>query len=96
MTRLEAIIYAIGKLDGTPQSGLTNEVELHDCHECFANGYLISRVNIGKPDIYLEKRNREGELESIIYVNRNVVDTHTAAVLIEQAYSMYLKRHKNE
>ena len=96
MTRLEAIIYAIGKLDGEPMCGMTNEISLHDCHECFEEGYLVERINIRRESIYLTKVNNEGGSDAIMYVNRSHMNVHEVAVLIDNAYGMHSKRHKNK
>ena len=98
MTRLEAIIYAIGRLDEMPKEGVTSMVQLSDCHPCFEKGYQISRVNMFKNNnIYLDKADPgAGVDETLMYLDRDAFDIHEAAVLIDNAYGTYLKRHKNE
>lgn len=100
MTRLEAIIYAIGKLDGMPNDDIRTVVQLSDCHSCFEKGYRISRINVFKRNcIYLIKGEPDEEClngETLMYLNRDEFDIHEAAALIDMAYGMYLKRHKNE
>lgn len=100
MTRLEAIIYAIGKLDEIPKNSITSAaVQLSDCHSCFEKGYQISRVNVFDNDnIYLDKTNPDTGCDeaTLMYLNRDAFDIHETAVLIDTAYGAYLKRHKNE
>lgn len=101
MTRLEAIIYAIGRLDEMPNDGvITSMVQLSDCHSCFEKGYRISRVNLfSRNCIYLVKGDPEKENsygETLMYLDRDAFDIHEVAVLIDNAYGTYLKRHKNE
>lgn len=101
MTRLEAIIYAIGKLDGMPKDDdIRSVVQLSDCHSCFEKGYRISRVNMfTKKNIYLIKGKPDDECwdgETLMYLDRDEFDIHEAAALIDMAYGVYLKRHKNE
>ncbi len=99
MTRLEAIIYAIGRLDEMPKDSVrSSEVQLSDCHPCFEKGYQISRVNMfNNSNIYLDKADPNTGLdETLMYLDRDAFDIHETAVLIDTAYGTYLKRHKNE
>lgn len=100
MTRLEAFIYAIGRLDELTNDELTSVVQLSDCHSCFEKGYRISRVNMfNRNCIYLVKgKSDEGCRygESLMCLDRDAFDIHEVAVLLDNAYGMYLKRHKNE
>ena len=100
MTRLEAIIYAIGRLDEMAKDDITSRVQLSDCHSCFEKGYKISRVNIfGRNSIYLIKGDPDEACsygECLMYVDRDAFDIHEAAVLLDNAYGIYSKRHKNE
>ena len=97
MTRLEAIIYAIGRLDQMPKTGIRSRVMLSECHQCFDPGYQISRVNLFDCDsLYLGIGDPEkNEMDTVILnVIRDSVTIHEAAVLIDTAYGMCSKRHK--
>lgn len=98
MTRLEAIIYAIGELDGMPRSGVTSRVDLNKCNQCFEEDYQICRINVlGSNTLYLAKAMPTDNIGNILLqIDRDDFDVHEAAVLIDTAYGMYSKRHKNE
>lgn len=98
MTKLEAIIYAIGKLDEMPREGVVSCVNLHDCSQNFVDGYQICRINIlGTNALYLSKKVANDNVGNImIQIHRDDYDIHQLAVIIDTAYSMHSKRHKDE
>lgn len=97
MTRIEGIIYGIGKLDAQPTGVLVNSVDLDECHESLKKGYQLCKVNIlDRNHVDLVRVNpKDGKTRDVIIsVNRSQFnDTHDVAELIALAYERYSKRH---
>ena len=94
MTKIETIIYAIGKLStNTDKVGDLRKVDLHEINNGFYEGYKLTRV--GNSDISLYDL-RGGHCDQIVMVPMNSHDPHNMACIFLLAYDMYAKKHKKE
>lgn len=94
MTKLEAIIYAIGMVNGGKEE--VNKVELHDICTQF-KGYALTKVNnrnFTSSRIALYDTN--GRFEDIMYLCETEFDPHQMAVIFLNAYEMHAKRYKKK